>query len=181
VYHYAGNNPVKYTDPNGNYLINNVAQEARNAREFAQRSESRFDISSNYFGGFTGAFVFVPEYTTTVRPTPVTNDNLTNLRRIELPNDMNRSLATAIASKKNETSPIKGRITADAVPMENGRYEIQVTVSISGFRDKTETIAFAGAEEIMTDETIDQSKVDKIANDTINITLRQNKNTQNID
>ena len=178
VYHYAGNNPVKYVDPDGNYLINNVAQGARSAREFAQQQGTTFYSSDNYFGVYVGAFVFYAEHTSANLPSPVGS---VRLNRIVLPGNMNNILTYAIAVKNSETQETRSRITADAIDMGNERYEIQITVSISGRRNITETIAFAGAREIMTDGIKDQSKVDRIANDIINITLNQRMDTQNID
>ena len=41
VYHYAGNNPVKYTDPDGRLLINNVSENSASAREYERNHNLR--------------------------------------------------------------------------------------------------------------------------------------------
>lgn len=42
VYHYAGNNPVKYTDPDGRLLINNVSENSASAREYERNHNLRY-------------------------------------------------------------------------------------------------------------------------------------------
>jgi hypothetical protein len=178
VYHYGANNPIKYVDPDGRYLINNVAAR-QNARDFANRPSTFSDNTDRYFGGgYVGAHVFSTEFTNANRPSPIFQGGTT---RIELPNNMNQTLRVAISIKNNRNSQIQSGIKASAVEMKNGRYEVRVTVSMTGERNRTETVAFAGANEIMTDGVLDQSKIDKIANDTINIALNQRMDIQNID
>jgi hypothetical protein len=104
-------------------------------------------------------------------------------KNIELPGNMNQSLRRAIAIKNKGLTPLRSSITANAVEIEErcGKYEIRIVVAIDGKRTKIKTIAFAWAFEIMTNGAVDQSKVDKIANDAINIALNQRFETQNID
>ena len=42
LYHYAGNNPVKYTDPDGRLLINNVSENSASAREYERNHNLRY-------------------------------------------------------------------------------------------------------------------------------------------
>ena len=42
VYHYAGNNPLKYVDPDGRLLINNVSYNSASAREYERNHILRY-------------------------------------------------------------------------------------------------------------------------------------------
>ena len=42
VYHYGGNNPVKYTDPDGRLLINNGSENSASAREYERNHNLRY-------------------------------------------------------------------------------------------------------------------------------------------
>ena len=73
-------------------------------------------------------------------------------------------------------------MTAKAKLKENGVYEISVTVSTNlSARDTTGVVAYAGENEIMTDGKIDQAKVDKIANNSINTVMEWKNEKKNID
>ena len=42
VYHYGGNNPVKYVDSDGRLLINNVSENSAYAREYERNHNLRY-------------------------------------------------------------------------------------------------------------------------------------------
>ena len=42
VYHYAGNNSLKYTEPDGRLLINNVSENSASAREYERNHNLRY-------------------------------------------------------------------------------------------------------------------------------------------
>jgi hypothetical protein len=131
-----------------------------------------------FIGPSLFAYTFYPDFPSTTHPTVVGTQRNTSLTRIEIP--MQDRINAAIRTR-NSDSPLNPRITASASEMDNGIFEIQVTVSGDSQRQRTVTVAFAGEGEIMTDGIIDNSKVRAIANETINIVLNQPRNIQNLD
>ncbi len=172
LYHYAGNNPIKYLDPDGRYLINNVAPNTANARSFA---------STNNLMNLRGpAFVFQsgtnPPLRIMVQPKLVDNQIMPFNANIQLDSRLTSALNRADSNRDNST------ITASAREMENGNFEINVKVEINGRTQAVGTVAFADKREVLNVRgEVDNNKVKQIANETINIAQNTIATTNNID
>ena len=176
AYHYAGNNPVKYVDPDGKYLINNVARNTRNARNFASATSPIGTPINSLSIGFTQVFQPGTSIMITVRPKDFVNQIMPFNTGIEL--DPKLTVALDIALNNRDIS----NITASAKKMENGNFEITVTVRIGRQPVAASTVAFADRAEVLNEQGgIDRDKVKNIANDTINIVRNTVKSTDNID
>jgi RHS repeat-associated protein len=171
VYHYAGNNPVKYTDPDGKYLINNVSSNVTNAREYVLRQGNYFgkvEAGAKYFNDRSNrpTSVFLPE-----RHDP-----------IRLPGGLNVSLKQAMEYKNDKNENTNYDIKVDTVPLENGAFQIDITVTLSTMDTegnkiediKTGTIGFVDIDEIRPlGGRTSQERANRIANEIISIVLEQ--------
>jgi RHS repeat-associated protein len=181
VYHYAGNNPVKYTDPDGKYLINNAAQGTQNAEAYAS-SISSSGIPTNTFGVFAHVFRRGMNVPIVVQP-KMTQEQINIFPdKIELSGQLNSALDRAISAKQGNSENTKGEIEASVTEMENGRYKINISVSVDGRIIGAGTIAFAESNEVLNNRgDIDRNKVKNIADETINIVRNTTADTKNID
>ena len=177
MYHYAGNNPIKYTDPDGKFLINNIAQRTKNALGFARNIDPK---SSTFRSVFDQQIAFPYTFHSSDHPSMSHPGMVGFLPQAGIEIPMQDRISAAVHVRNSE-APLNPRIMASAKKMNNGIFEIQVTVSGDGQRSRTATMAFAGAAEIMTDGIVDNSKVRAIANDAINIALKQSRSLQNLD
>lgn len=82
------------------------------------------------------------------------------------------------SNKKNKMAPVP-KVEAIAQIQKNKKYAIIVTIEIGSSKYKG-VVAYAGESEIMTGKEIDQTKVNKIANDSINFLRGTKGETQNI-
>jgi hypothetical protein len=184
TYHYAGNNPVKYVDPDGNYLINNVDERVPSAMEYARNERKPiWPGATAFLGKFSGQYN-VPN------PSPGmvsqrSSSFVANEYGIVLENGLNEALQTAIAAKNDNNPSTTGKITVSIEEMENDRYKINITVSSNRLsKPVSGTIAFAGATEVeayASNDEIDYEKVARIANEAINIVRDTMGSKNNID
>jgi RHS repeat-associated protein len=171
LYHYAGNNPVKYTDPDGKFLINNVD---KNFKGIDGKMYTTRDYATMYPMGLWNV-----SFSSTVLGTdgeglimPILTSGYAG--DIVFENGLNNKLHIVENVRKTESKLTNTSVTAKATKMKNGFYQIDLTASISmtdPFTGETTsestsgTIAFASNAELLeTPFGYQQSRVNAIAN-----------------
>ena len=164
VYHYAGNNPVKYTDPDGRLLINNVSENSASAREYERNHNLRYI-----------AFLIKTLDAKGNAQIPIGNID------IILEKGLNKSLTLANAVKNNPNYVVD--VKAIASETKNGNYQIDIDVLVFHYGadgklvcdvNNSGTIAFADSSELGVfgpNSSIDQKLVNQKANEVINTVL----------
>jgi hypothetical protein len=175
----AAGYPKGYTDPDGKWVINNVAAGQNKTREFASQPMNSMSSAKNYFGGFFGVFVFNPESSGDF-PEQLSPFGVPVLFSIVLENGLNDFVNESAYYNNDDNAFTRGTFTASPVIMDNGNYEIKVTITIrdghSLPRSRTGIVAFAGGNEISTDGRIDQAKVNRIAFEALEYAYNSNAN-----
>ena len=177
VYHYAGNNPVKYTDPDGNYLINNIAGNVVvEGVEYSIRDYAT-NIPASWLIPFTNiAMLLMVDHENLITPRFISQGDIGN---IIFENNLNNKLSTVESINKTESKMTTATVTANAKRMNNGLYQIDLTVTIYSTNPltgeiitdtTTGTIAFANSFELLvTPLGVNQSQVNNIANKVLEI------------
>ncbi|GHT78436.1 hypothetical protein FACS1894130_04990 [Spirochaetia bacterium] len=178
-------NPIKYTDPDGRWVINNVAVGAKSARDFASQEMTWSSGLSNYFGGNSSediipfAYVFNPDFTSSV-PQITSKISIVQPRIILDSKDFNNTLIRAGYIAHDNDPNTTASVTYTVDKMKNGNYEIKATVNITinGHSQLPQkgTVAFAGQSEITTNGEIDQNKIDSIGYDAVWYTFNSSPN-----
>jgi hypothetical protein len=177
---------VKYVDPDGKYLINNIAQGAKSALDYAKDPRNRIYPIPTYFE---------QKYTDTSYPTVISvrQNNFSPLNSVNIKlgsTTLNSSIDTAIRARDDNNSNTQGEIYARVEKIHNDLYAISVdvkTTTIDQFGESiiqpdTGVVAYARFAELKDhDGNIDYNKVQSIANETINIARNTTANTQNVD
>ena len=168
LYHYAGNNPVKYTDPDGKFLINSISLGVYSARKFeANGNKLPVGVQILDSEGRRGYFVI---------------NGITP--KIKLENNLDQKIVFSQNESKNPNYELK--ITSTATKTKNDNFEIKLKIEItqfdsegrvSNYSSTSGTIAFASPLEVDVDinGNPNQHAVDEIANTVIKTVLEENK------
>ena len=194
LYHYGGNNPIKYVDPDGTYIILNESQNER-TKNFVESENSE---NSSYFGLGNEKYIPMGYYFSSLNSDrPQTASSFSNSNRFSLsmssPFDsmeinpttklsMNGNLENGfeLIEKNKETySSIKPKVYAYISEKNNGKAKIDVIIEIDN-NTYSGTVAYAGLSEVQTNGKDDKVKIDRIANDSINFLRRTSNETKNL-
>ena len=194
LYHYGGNNPIKYVDPDGNYIILNESQNER-TKNFVESENSE---NSSYFGLGNEKYIPMGYYFSSLNSDrPQTASSFSNSNRFSLsmssPFDSmeinpttklsmtgNLENGFELIEKNKETySSIKPKVYAYISEKNNGKAKIDVIIEIDN-NTYSGTVAYAGLSEVQTNGKDDKVKIDRIANDSINFLRRTSNETKNL-
>ena len=173
MYHYAGNSPVKYTDPDGNFIINNALLGDKTKAFAFKEGKDSFYLNGKFQPTiFSNSFDRNPGF-----PMPSYFE-----KNIGFSQKLENALLQADKFKNDNNPNTKAKINAKATLTEYSIYEIKITVSSNISFEKIDgVVAYAGENEIMTDGKIDQQKIDAIANCSINTVMGWKNDKQNMD
>ena len=174
MYHYAGNNPVHYIDPDGKYLIINQLQYER-TEKFVKSEHSL----SRYFGSGNENYIPIGYYFSNLNSNyPMAFSKL--MFSIHSDISINKNLDQGfnlVDSYKNV-----GYIPSVSAYISNevdGKVTIEVKIQI-GQKTYKGAVAYAGLSEVQTNGKYGKSKIDAIANDSINFLRGTSYDTKNI-
>ena len=160
-------------DPDGRFIINNALLENK-TKSFAIKEGK----NSHYLNGNYTPTIF--SFPSDKRPGfPIFSFFEKNIGFTQSLEDA-LNFANILRNDNNPTT--NSKIYAEAKIKENGIYEIKITIS-TNLSNKTTSgiVAYAGEEEIILNGKIDQTKINEIANYSINTVMEWDNDTQNID
>ena len=172
LFAYAANNPVKYTDPDGKFLINDIT--SISVKEFLEKKsvfKINFGIGLNFLRNDGGTILSPPNNVVT------------------LPNGLNKAIQDAHKNKNDGLNYTDATFSVSANKMEDGNYEVSLNVTnfkinSSGkieLTTKEGIIAYARSQEVenIFSHKKDPKKIIKIANEVINYIIMQKTDNDN--
>ena len=193
LFHYSGNNPVRYIDPTGNYVILNESQHERTDNFIrSQHSDSRYlgfgnekIVSFGYC--FSDMYGDNPQQVSSLKTSKAPSITISSIFGSKSINtrqefSMNGTLEQGfkiIDEEKNGKTGVSPKVCAKISEQKDGKVAIQVIITNRGKVYKG-IVAYAGLSEVQTDKEFDKTKIDKIANDSINFLRGTDNETKNL-
>lgn len=174
LYHYACNNPVRYTDPDGKYIIINQLQFER-TEKFVKSEHSL----SRYFGSGNENFISIGYYFSNLTSNyPMTFSKLMFSISSDISINKNLEQGFNLVDSYKNTGYIPS-VSAYISSENDGKVKIEIKIQI-GQKSYKGAVAYAGLSEVQTNGEYDKSKIDAIANDSINFLRGTSYDTKNI-
>ena len=193
LYHYAGNNPVRYIDPDGNYVILNESQNERTKRFVKSENPKSLYFGSGkenhipfgyYFSSLKSDYPQVASSFSNLKSSnlsitsPFESKKINPISELSMNGNLEKGFEQIDKTKK-DGSRLKPKVFAYISNEQDGKVTINVTIEIGG-NSFSGTVAYAGLSEIQTNGSEDKNKINKIANDSINFLRGTVNEIQNI-
>ena len=157
LYHYAGNNPIKYTDPDGKYLI----RTNKDSETIALYNKKFLFNTQNMAWAQARDGKLYPAHVPFIK--------------IQLPSKLNQAIDSVKRERENPSVFIETKILATSEKLDNDIYKINIVVAKIILTEdgpkvifnESETVAYAIAPEVgvtIVNSTPDQNIVNNIAN-----------------
>ena len=193
LFHYSGNNPVRYIDPTGNYVILNESQHERTDNFIkSQHSDSRYlgfgnekSVSFGYY--FSDMYGDNPQQVSSLKTSKAPSITMSSVfgsmssntsEDVSMNGTLEQGFKFVDEYKKGKTR-VSPKVSAKILGQKDGKVAIQVIINNRGKIYKG-IVAYAGLSEVQTDKEFDKTKIDKIANDSINFLRGTDNETKNL-
>ncbi len=163
LYHYAGNNPVRYIDPDGNFLI----KTNENSEKIALYNKNFLYANQNMAWAQAMNGMLYPAFVINIQ--------------VQLPTNLNKAIESVKKEREDPSIFVKTKIAATCEKLDDELYKINISVTeIIQTEDgpkiiinESETVAYALAFELGVtkfNSTPDQNRVNNIANQVLSYT-----------